>query len=113
MVVTGPADVGMADRSGVRGAPGRRPPIELVVEDGFDGAVGPGADLDGVLRGRFDARGAVGADETDDAEAGAIALLGMGPGLEDLLAQRRGRLADLAGVFPDALDRPAGVAPVA
>ena len=37
----------------------------------------------------------------------------MRPGLEDLLAQRRGRLADLAGVFPDALDRPAGVAPVA
>jgi hypothetical protein len=45
-----------------------------------------------VLRGRFDARGAVGADETDDAEADAIALLGMGPGLENLLAQRRGRL---------------------
>ena len=32
--------------------------------------------------------------------------------LQDLLAKRRGRRADLAGVFPDALDRPAGVAPV-
>src|SRR5271167_1196936 len=90
----------MADRSGVRGALGRRPPIELVVEDGFDGAVTPGADLDGPLRGRLDARGAVGAGETDDAEAGAIALLGMGPGLQDLLAQRRGRLADLARRLP-------------
>ena len=37
----------------------------------------------------------------------------MGPGLEDLLAERRGRRADLAGVVPDALDRPAGVAPMA
>ena len=92
---------------------GRRLPIELVVEDGFDGAVGPGADLDRPLGGGFDARRAVGAGEPDDAETGAIALLGMGPALEDLLAQRRGRRADLAGVFPDALDRPAGVAPVA
>src|SRR5271165_1561773 len=113
MVVTGPADVGMADRSGVRGAPGRRPPIELVVEDGFDGAVGPGADLDRPLGGGFDARRAIGAGEPHDAEAGAIPLLGMGPGLEDLLAERRRRLADLAGVLPDALDRPPGVAPVA
>ena len=100
--------------SGVlRGALWRGPPIELVVEDGFDGAIGPGADLDGALGGRLDARGAKRAGETHDAETGAIALLGMGPVLQDLLAQRRGRRADLAGVFPDALDRPAGVAPVA
>jgi hypothetical protein len=86
----------MADRSRVRGAPGRRPLIELGVEDGFDGAIGPGADLDCVFGGGLDARGAVGADETDDAEAGAIALLGMRPGLEYLLAQGRGRRADFA-----------------
>src|ERR1700739_2116319 len=113
MVITGPADVGMADRSGVRGAPGRRPPIELGVEDGFDGAVGLGANLDRPLRGRLDARGAVRAGEPHDAEAGAIPLLGMRPGLEDLLAERCGCLADRAGVFPDALNRPAGVAPMA
>jgi hypothetical protein len=58
-----------------------------------------------MLGGDLDAHGAVGADETDDAEAGAIAA-GDGPGLEDLLAQSGGRRADLAGVFPDALDRP-------
>src|SRR5690348_11467136 len=57
MVVARPADVGMADRSRVRGAPGRRPPIELVVEDGFDGAVGPGADFDGVFGGGLNPRG--------------------------------------------------------
>ena len=36
----------------------------------------------------------------------------MWPAFQDLLAKRRGRRADLAGVVPDALDRPAGVAPV-
>jgi hypothetical protein len=76
----------MADRGGLRGALGRGPPIELVVEDGFDGAIGPGADLDGAFGGGLDARGAIGADETDDAETGAITLLGMGPALQDLLA---------------------------
>ena len=57
----------MEDRGRVREALGRGPPIELVVEDGFDGALGPGADLDGALGGRLDPRGAIGADETDDA----------------------------------------------
>ena len=98
---------------GLRGALGRGPPIEPGFEDGFDGAIGPGADLDGPLGGGLDARRAKGADEPDDAETGAIALLGMGPGLEDLLAERRSRRADLAGVVPDALDRPAGIAPMA
>src|SRR5258708_11937407 len=112
MVVARPADVGMEDRGRVRGTLGRGPPIELVVEDGFDGAIGPGADLDGALGGGLDARRAERACEPNDAETGAIALFGMGPAFQDLLAQGRGRRADLAGVFPDALDRPAGVAPV-
>src|ERR1700691_2103616 len=113
MVVARPADVGMEDRGRVRWALWRGPPVELVVEDGFDGAIGPGADLDGPLGGGLDARCAKGTGKTNDAETGAIALLGMRPALEDVLAQRRGRRADLAGVFPDALDRPAGVASVA
>src|SRR5271157_423427 len=113
MVVARPADVGMEDRGRVRWALWRGPPVELVVEDGFDGAIGPGADLDGPVGGGFDAHRAKGTGKPDDAETGAIALLGMGPGLEDVFAERRGRRADLAGVFPDALDRPAGVAPMA
>ena len=72
-----------------------------------------GADLDGPLGGGLDARRAKGTGKTDDAETGAVSLLGMRPGLENVLAERRGRRADLAGVLPDALDRPAGVAPVA
>src|SRR3974377_373401 len=113
MVIARPADVGVSDRGRCRGALWRRLPIELVVEDGFDGAIGPGADLDGPVGGGLDARRTKRAGEADDAETGAIALLGMGPALEDLLAERRGRRADLAGVFPDALDRPAGIAPMA
>src|SRR6478736_2716210 len=113
MIIAGPADVGMADRGRLRGALWRGPPIEPGVEDGFDGAVGPGADFDGPLGGGFDARRAIRAGETHDAETGAIALLGMGPGLEDLLAQGCGRRADLAGVFANALDRPASVASMA
>ena len=97
----------MADRGALRGALGRGPPIELVVEDGFDGAIGPGADLDGPFGGRLDARRAIGADEPDDTETGAIALLGMGPALEDLLAQGRGRWTNSPGVFPrSGLPRP-------
>src|SRR6202789_548481 len=112
MVVARPADVGMEDRGRVRGALGRGPPIELVIEDGFDGAIGPGADLHGPLGSGLEACGAERAGETHDAETGAVALLGMWPAFQDLLAERRGRRADLAGVVPDALDRPAGVAPV-
>src|ERR1700733_975600 len=113
MVVARPADVGMEDRGRVRRALWRGSPVELVVEDGFDEAIGPGADLDGPFGSGLEARHAKGADKPDDAETGAIALLGMGPAFENLLAERRGRRADLAGVFPDALDRPAGVAPMA
>src|SRR5271167_1898306 len=113
MVVARPADVGMADRGRLRGALWRVRSIELVVEDGFDGAIGPGADLDGTFGGGFDARRAKRADEPDDAETGAITLLGMGPSLQDLLAELRGGGADPAGVLPDLLDGPAGIAPVA
>src|ERR1700751_1279012 len=112
MIVSRPADVGVKDRSGLCGALGRGPPIEPGIEDGFDGAIGRGSDLDGALGSSLDARGAERAGETHNAETGAVALLGMGSAFQDLLAQGRGRRADLAGVFPDALDRPAGVAPV-
>ena len=71
------------------------------------------ADLDGALRRGLDALGAIGPGEPDDAEAGAIALLGMRPRLQNLLAERRRRRADFARVLADALDRPAGIAPMA
>src|SRR3974390_2514141 len=113
MVVARAADVGVKDRGRLRGAFLRRLPIELVVEDGFDGAVSFGADVDGALRRRLEGLKAVRPCETDDAEAGAVALLGMRPRLQNLLAERRRRWADLAGVLADALDCPTGIAAMA
>ena len=47
----------MKDRSGLRGALWRGPPIEPGIEDGFDQTtIGRGADLDGALGGSLDAR---------------------------------------------------------
>lgn len=51
----------MEDRGRVRGALWRRLPIELVVEDGFHGAVVLRADLYGAFRRGLDALGAIGA----------------------------------------------------
>ena len=49
--------------------------------------------------------------EAEDAQTGAVALLGTGCRLSQvpLLAERRGGRTDLAGVFRMALDRPAGM----
>ena len=80
----------MKDRGGVRWRLWRGPPIEPGVEDGFDGAIGPGADLESAGSG-LDARGAERAGETHDAETSTMPPLGMGPGLQDLLAKGRGR----------------------
>ena len=96
----------MQDRLRVRGALWRGMPIEVVVEDGFDRAVGPRADIEGALGGGFHAHGAVGAREPNDAQTGAKALLGMRTRFEDQFAQRRRRRADQARVGANALDRP-------
>lgn len=103
----------MEDRSRVRGALWRGLPIELVVEDGFDRAIGLGADRDGAFGRGLDALDPIRAGKTDDAETGAIALLGMGPRLQNLLAERGCRRADLSGVLANALDRPARIASMA
>ena len=50
----------MQDRRSVRGALARGTPVEAVVEDGFDRAVGPRADVDGAFGGGFQALGAIG-----------------------------------------------------
>ena len=54
-----------------------------------------------------------GAREPDDAQTGAKALLGMWSRLKDQFAQGRRRRPDQARVGADALDRPAGIAPMA
>ena len=96
MIISRATDVLMEDRGRVRGALWRGLPIELVVEDGFDRAIGLGADRDGAFGCGLDALDPIRAGETDDAETGAIALLGMGPRLQNLLAERGCRRADLS-----------------
>ena len=65
----------MEDRDPVRGLL-RRVAIEVVVEDGFDRAVGAGADVERPAGGGLEPRGAERLGQTDDAETGAEALLG-------------------------------------
>ena len=104
----------LACRIGVPSAAlARRTPVKVVVEDGFDRAVGPGADVDGAFGGGFQALGAMGTREPDDAKAGAKALFGMWARLKDQFAQGRRRRPDQARVGANAFDRPAGIAPMA
>ena len=113
IVVARPTDVGVQDRRSVRGALARRTPVKVVVEDGFDRAVGAGTDVDGAFGGGVQTLSAVRSSEPDDAQTSAKALLGMRSRLKDQFAQRRRRWPDQARVGADAFDRPAGIAPMA
>ena len=85
----------------------------MVVEDGFDRAIGARADVDGALRCGLQTLGAIGTGQPNDAQTGAKALFGMRTLLEDQFAERRRCRSDQARVGADALDRPAGVSPMA
>jgi hypothetical protein len=76
----------MKDRDPVRGALLRRMSIQVVVEDGFDRAVGACADVDGADGGGFEPRAAERLDQAQNAKTGAEALLGMWLILDDQLA---------------------------
>src|ERR1700758_5742613 len=88
VVVARSADVGVEDRHAIGGRPLCGVPIELVVEDRAHRAVGQRADLNRPRGGGFEAIGAEWAHQPHDAEAGAEALLRVGPALQDQLAQR-------------------------
>ena len=103
----------MKDRAPVRGALLRGVPIQVVVEDGFDRAVGLRADVDGAGGGGLEPLAAERLGETNDAETGAEALFRMRLVLEDQLAQGGGCRPDHGGVLADAVDGPAGVTAVA
>ena len=89
-----------------------RPPVEPVLEDRLDRAVGAGADLEAAIAGRLEPLGAVLARQAQDAEAGAVALLGMRPALQDQRGEHGGARADRRRVALDPLDRPVGITPV-
>src|ERR1700730_7242912 len=113
VVVARSADIGVEDRHAIDGRPLRSLAIELVVEDGAHETVGQGADLDCPRGGGFEAIGAERPHQPHDAEASAEALFGMGPALQDQLAQRGGGWSDRTSLAANALDRPVGVTPVA
>ena len=99
----------MEDRRCVRGALARGAPIKVVVEDGFDRAIGARAcgsfscrsDLDAPFGGGFEPLRPMGATKPDDAKAGAEALFRMGSGFKDQLAERRCRRSNQARIGAD------------
>src|SRR5215467_10814427 len=110
--VGGAADVVVRYRRSVRGRC-RLSAIEAVLEDRVDGTVGARPDLERPAAGGLEPLAAIGLGQPQDADAGAEALLGVRAFAQDDLDQRRGVAADRAGLPPDALRSPVGIAPVA
>src|SRR6202011_3842478 len=78
-----------------------------------DRAVGARPDLESAGASGFETLAATSLDEPQDADAGTEALLGVRALPQDDLDQRRGVAPDLAGLPPQPLRRPVGIAPVA
>ena len=85
---------------------GERDLIEAVLEDGVDVAIGAGGDTARPGARGFEPRGAVALGQAQDAETGAIALLGMRPVGEDGLDEGRGLGPDRLRPADDARGRP-------
>jgi hypothetical protein len=81
MVVARAADVGMGGEQLALLGWLRRSVVEPVLEDRLDRPIGAGADVETAIAGRFQPLGAVLSGEPENAEAGAVALLGMRPAL--------------------------------
>src|SRR5690348_9367194 len=90
MVVAAATDVAVLDRRLVRHRLRAIRPVEVVAQDRDDRTVATRANITATQAGRLDALGAPGAHQSQDAQAGAEALLGMRLGVQDLLDQRRG-----------------------
>src|SRR5438045_7210194 len=65
-----------------------------MLEDRLDRSVGTGADVETAVAGRLQPVSAVLPRQAQDAEAGAVALLGMGPALQDQLGELGGAWTD-------------------
>src|SRR6516164_1505059 len=112
MVTAGAADVGMVGQQLALPCRLSRPSIQPVLEDRLDRTVGTGADIETAIAGRLQPRGAVLARQPQDAEASAVALLGMWPALQDQRGELGGARANRRRLTADPLDRPFGVTPV-
>ena len=94
VVVARSANIGVEERPTIGGRRLQGLAIELVVEDRAHRAVSQRPDLDRPRGSGFEAIGTEGPHQSDDAEAGAEALLRVRPALQDELAQRGGGRAD-------------------
>ena len=86
LVVVGPAHVVVGGVGTGWRLSGQRLAVEPVLQDRLDDPVGEGADGEGTGQAASSRASAVPLAEADDAESGAEALLGMGPGRHDLVA---------------------------
>src|SRR5712691_9278033 len=87
MVIAGAADVGVVGEQLVLPGGSGRPLVEPVLEDRLDRSVGTGADVETAVAGCLQSVGSVLPRQAQDAEAGAVALLGMWPALQDQLGE--------------------------
>ena len=88
-------------------------PVKIVVEDRSDRAVAQRADIDGAGGCGLDTLHAEWLDQSENAETGAKALLGMRTAIEDKIAQGGGGGTDEACLLADASDGPIGIATMA
>src|SRR6202051_1273525 len=84
--------------------------IEAALEEPTERGDGESLDQDGASAGGIDARIVVAPGQRQDTEAGAKALLGMRPGLDDGLEKRRGRWTDLLAGGDQPSRRPFAIA---
>jgi hypothetical protein len=87
-------------------------PIEPVLGDRLDRSIGTGANVETAIAGRFQSLGAVLSGQTQDAETRTVALLGVGPALQDQRGELGGARANRRRFAADPLDRSFGVAPM-
>src|SRR4051812_1357988 len=86
--------------------------IEAALEDRTDRGDGASLDEDAASAGGIDARIVVALGQRQDTEAGAKALLGVRPGFDDDLEERRGRWTNLLAGGDQPSRRPFAVAAV-
>jgi len=104
--------MGVADGCGLHGGRRQRLGFQAVPEDGVDALVAEGVQRQGAGAGGFQALRAGARPQAQDAQAGPVALDGVGAGDEDLLHQAGGGGADLLRPADQALGTPLHILPV-
>jgi hypothetical protein len=100
-IIVPPADI-IVERQGGDNLWAKGQLIEVAVENRADGAEGREAIGEGARGGGLEAVFADGFGEAHDSQNGTVALLGVGPGIEDGLDEGGGFGADLGGPVEEA-----------